>query len=122
MLVKTSSVTVLHRGPYTTNPDDPRPLIWGERHGDMAGSFIEKLMVLDPATNTVLDNITIDSGFHGPTTVGDCVAMTCEVTRELKARPSRTGRDWVDTKDKWRVFSTEPAEPATVKASERAAA
>jgi hypothetical protein len=112
MLVTTSPVTVLSRKPYS-DPDSPDPIVWGKRSGAAEGQLIEKLTVFDPATSSVLDNLTLDPAVNGAGSVtGEVVRLTCEVTRESVPAQSRSGRDYVAVKDKWRVVKVEPVSPA----------
>jgi hypothetical protein len=114
MLVKTSPVTVLHKGPYSTE-NDPDPLMWGDRYGDAAGSYIEKVMVLDGTT--VYDNITVDPTCKVKLKAGDLVSLTIEIQREAKAAFSRSQREYVAVKDKWRLIDAEPATAAQAHAA-----
>ena len=109
MLVRTSPVTILHRAPYSAEGASD-PLVWGETMdgGKYAGAYIEKLMVLDPQTNVVLDNLTLHPSVNGEASPGSVVELTCEVTRESKPAFSRAGREYVAVKDKWRVVGVEP--------------
>ncbi len=112
MLVTTSPVTVLHRGPYS-QPGQTDPIIWGPGQGQYAGQLIEKVMLLDPATNVVLDNFTVAPYLNGELKNGDVVVLDCECTMELVS--SRTQRP--TQKYKWRVVAARPAKVEPVKAA-----
>lgn len=116
MKVNTSPVTILHRAPYSAEGADD-PLIWGTSCGaEYQGQLIEKLMVLDPETNVVLDNLTLHPSINGEAEPGSVVHLECEVTRESKPAFSRGGREYVAVKDKWRVVGVTPV--AVAKRSE----
>jgi hypothetical protein len=117
MLVKTSPVRVLHRGPYSSEGDRD-PVTWGENMGDAAGSLIEKLIVLDPSTGTTLDNLTLDPSVK-PEDVAEfsMVTLQLEWKREQKPAFSRSGRDYIATKDKFRVVKAERVREQTASAA-----
>lgn len=102
MLVHTSPVTVLYRSTYSKATDSD-PIAWGESMGEAAGQLIEKIMVLDPATGSIMDNLTLDPSINGECTPGATLGLVCEVTREQKPAYSKSGREYIAVKDKWRV-------------------
>lgn len=100
LFVRTSAVTVLHRGAYS-KPDDADPVVWGKSMGNAEGQPIEKLLVMD-AEGGIWDNLTLDP-VVGPLGQGDVVELDLEIRREQKAAHSQGGRSYVTTKDKFRV-------------------
>jgi hypothetical protein len=104
MIVTTSPLNVLHRGPYST-AQDRDPLKWGAGQGAHEGEFIEKIMCLDPATNVVLDNFTLSPELNGDIHQGDVLCLTCEVNAEMVIGANRRAT----VKYKWRVIGAVPA-------------
>jgi len=121
MLVTTSPVTVLLRETYSPVDQDPNDsrerIVWPKSMGEHEGKLIEKLQVFDPAGASVWDNLTLHPDATKDAKVDKALAamavvrLTCEVKREAKPANSRSGREYVAVKDKWRVVGVEIIAP-----------
>ncbi len=102
MNITTEPVLVLHRGEY------------GEDVRWKSGAPIEAVKVMDPASGTIYENLTLGEQLPNVERLklGQHVRLRLLWVRELVAGRSASGRDFVRAKDKFRVIGVEPAAAA----------
>jgi hypothetical protein len=107
LMVSQTPMQILRRFSYTEpeNANRPDAIKW------QSGALVEAVTLFDQASGSLFD-ATLDESINGAVEPQMIGRMTFEHTVEQKPITTRSGRDAVAPKHKFRLVKVEPVEPA----------